>query len=89
MSARRLQHSKGKHRPRRWHMGQAQGVINERLMTSTIEPAFEAAERDRQAAKARAEQHRDEQRRARKDESDQLAQLDRVAPFVPSWEISL
>lgn len=82
---RQRQHHKGKHRPRAWHMGRRQGHVNDRLMKTTIEPAFAAAEADRAQVAETTKQHR----RETKDHEQMMAQLDRAAPYVPSWDFDL
>lgn len=84
MAAKR-QHHKGKKRPRAWHMGRSQGKVNERLMKTTIEPAFAAAEADREVVKATAREHREKTG----DWQECLRQVERAAPHVPSWDFNL
>lgn len=67
-------------RPRHFHRGRAQGVINDRLMRETVEPAFAAAEDDRETVGRVSAAHRREQAEWK----DCLGQLERVAPFVPA-----
>ena len=83
MSRRRTHLSKsqkghGRKRPRSFHLGRAQGAINERMMVETIEPTFAAAERDREEVAAETKRTAAEIR----DWRDCLDQLDRVAPSV-------
>lgn len=65
-------------RPRAFHRGRAQGEINERLLVSAIEPAFELAAADRRQAEARAKANRAETADWRR----MIAALDHVAPFA-------
>lgn len=83
--ARGNQHGKGHARPRGWHLGAAQGQVNDRMMKGTIEPAFRAADKDLERVKEATREHR----AATADWQECLGQLDRAAPHVPAWEIAL
>lgn len=74
------QKGKDQKRPRHFHRGRAQGVKDDRLMREVLEPAFAAAEGDREAVGRVSAAHRREQA----EWEDCLGQLERVAPFAPA-----
>jgi len=74
------QKGKDQKRPRHFHRGRAQGVKNDRLMRETLEPAFAAAEADRDTVARETSAHR----REVAEWEECLGQLERVAPFAPA-----
>lgn len=73
---RRLQHHKGRKRPRGWHRGVAQGLVDAEAL-ARFERAERRSERLEREVAAGLALHRDE--------VALWGALEHVAPFVPAW----
>lgn len=82
----RRQHHKGNKsaRPRSWHHGRKQGKVDEGKLLRA-EPAFVKAAADQDAVRVATAEHREKTG----DWQECVGQLDRAAPFVPSWDFAL
>lgn len=81
MGNRRPQKGKDQKRPRAFHRGRAQGRINDKLMREHLEPAYARADEDHAEVEVVAHSIKAEIN----DHREILAQLARVAPFVPTY----